>query len=151
MTNTKKFTDIYKNEEIYKLSSRVWERFPSGKTGVFKAKCVVTHPHLIKGEIFLFFPSLPPPDQHRTNRAITEGYDPCPNSCEMEQLTSPLHSHRTTPTATTPPTRRQPSRTENKIGMHQLPECNSYMHLSFGGTCSPQPPFIFETGTIWYI
>ena len=96
------------------MSSRAWERFPSGKTGVFKAKCVVTHPHLIKGEIFLFFLSLPPPDQHRTNRAITEGYDPCPNSCEMEQLTSPLHSHRTTPSATTPPTRRQPSRTEKK-------------------------------------
>jgi len=35
--------------------------------------------------------------------------------------------------------------------MHQLPECDSYMHLSFGGTCSPQPPFICETGTIWYI
>ena len=39
----------------------------------------------------------------------------------------------------------------NKIGMHQLPECDSYMHLSFSGTCSPQPPFVYETGTIWYI
>ena len=42
------------------------------------------------------------------------------------------------------------TRTENKIGMHQLPECDSYTHLSFGRTCSP-PPFICETGTIWYI
>ena len=39
----------------------------------------------------------------------------------------------------------------NKIGMHQLPECDSYMHLSFGGTCSLQSPFICETSTIWYI
>ena len=32
--------------------------------------------------------------------------------------------------------------------MHQLPECDSYMHLSFGGTCSHQPPFICETGIV---
>merc|ERR1719431_2085255 len=35
--------------------------------------------------------------------------------------------------------------------MHQLSECDSYMHLSFRGICSPQPPLICETGFFFFI